>query len=123
MPTTVPLDQAPLDEGQAGTYRSAVGILLYLAPDAIESQNCVRLLSQQMSAPTVGGLKLLKHLVCYLKSVTGCCLAFGTPVPVQEVRLMIDDMAAETAERMSHRTDKPAVTQIPVMLELLRRID
>ena len=80
MPTTVPLDSAPLDEEQAGTYRSAVGILLYLAPDAIESQNCVRLLSQQMSAPTVGGLKLLKHLVCYLKGVTGYCLAFGTPV-------------------------------------------
>ena len=31
----------------------------------------------------------------------------------RRVRLMIDDMAAETAERMSLRTDKPAVTQIP----------
>ena len=81
MPTTVPLDSTPLDEEQAGTFRSAVGILLYLAPDAIECQNCIRLLSQQMSAPTAGGLKLLKHLVCYLKSVTGYGLAFGTPVP------------------------------------------
>ena len=81
MPTTAPLDSALLDEEQAGSYPSAVEILLYLAPDAIESQNCIRLLSQQMSAPTVGGLKLLKHLVCYLKSVTGYCLAFGTPVP------------------------------------------
>ena len=77
MPTAVPLDSTPLDEEQAGTFRSAVGILLYLAPDAIECQNCIRLLSQQMSAPTVGGLKLLKHLVCYLKSVTGYGLAFG----------------------------------------------
>ena len=81
MPTTVPLDSTPLDEEQAGTFRSAVGVLLYLFPDAIECQNCIRLLSQQMSAPTVGGLKLLKHLVCYLKSVTGYGLAFGTPVP------------------------------------------
>ncbi|CAE7203543.1 unnamed protein product, partial [Symbiodinium necroappetens] len=52
---------------------------------------------------------------------------------VQEVKEMIDDMAEQTAEWMSQRSaavkatystpDKPTVTQIPVLLELLRRLD
>ena len=52
---------------------------------------------------------------------------------VQEVQVLIDDMSEQTAEWMSRRSaavqatystpDKPAVTQIPVLLELLRRLN
>ena len=52
---------------------------------------------------------------------------------VQEVKDLIDDLAEQTAEWMSQRSaavkatystpDKPAVTQIPVLLELLRRLN
>ena len=66
MPATLPVDPKPLDPAEHAKHRSAVGILLYLSPDIVASQNAVRVLAQAMSAPTNGLVKLLKHLIGYL---------------------------------------------------------
>ena len=81
MPSTVPVDAKLLDAAEHAKYRTAVGILLYLSPDIIECQNAVRVLAQSMSAPTVGSLKMLKHLILYLSGTVDHALGFATPVP------------------------------------------
>ena len=81
MPSTVPVDAKLLDAAEHAKYRAAVGILLYLSPDIIECQNAVRVLAQSMSAPTVGSLKMLKHLILYLSGTVDHALGFATPVP------------------------------------------
>ena len=73
-------DKTLLEAESASAYRSAVGLLLYLSPDVVESQRCIRVLSQFMSAPTQGSFKLLKHLVSYLWGARGHAIGFSTPV-------------------------------------------
>ena len=79
MPSSLHPDHEPLSSEDAWLFRSATGILLYLGPDTSESQNAIRLLAQQMANPTLSGMHLLKHVVCYLKGVTGYGIAFNVP--------------------------------------------
>ena len=51
---------------QASTFRSAVGVLLYMASDLVECQFTIRRLARCMATPTSRGWEILKHLVCYL---------------------------------------------------------
>ena len=51
---------------QASTFRSAVGVLLYMASDLVECQFTIRHLARCMASPTSRGWEILKHLVCYL---------------------------------------------------------
>ena len=54
MPTTVPFDEAELDNERSTLFRTAVGILLYLQADVVEAQFGIRWLAQHMSRPTTG---------------------------------------------------------------------
>ena len=65
-----------LSAQMASAFRSAVGILLYLACDLHCSQHAIKGLSQYMSCPTVKSWKGLRHLAQYLKTVVnhGICL-------------------------------------------------
>ena len=79
LPTEV--DQTPLDEERASSYRSGVGPLLYLSADVVEAQYGIRVLSQFMSMPTFGSWKLLVHMALYLWGARGHALAFEEPIP------------------------------------------
>ena len=61
-----PDNSAPLDSAEATIFRSAVGILLYLSPELVESQNAIRALASCMSAPTRRAMCSLRHLGKYL---------------------------------------------------------
>eukprot|EP00435_Cladocopium_sp_Y103_P071106 s873_g36.t1 len=64
------VDDTPgLPPEKASRYRSAVGVLLYLASDLIECAYTIRGLAQFMSAPTERAWTMLKHLCLYLMSV------------------------------------------------------
>ena len=69
----------PLDGELVHLYRSAVGVLLYMAHDVFEAQYCIRLLAQHMAKPTSGSHRLLIHLVCYLKGVKYRMVVLDTP--------------------------------------------
>ena len=79
LPTETHTD--PLDEDRSQRYRSATGLLLYLAPDIVQAQYGIRLLSQFMASPTTGSWKLLKHMVSYLWGARGYCVGFEKPFP------------------------------------------
>ena len=53
----------------ASTYRTCVGILLYIASDFVHAQFAIRFLATKMKDPTAGAFNLLKHLVSYLRGV------------------------------------------------------
>ena len=55
-----------LDSKQASRFRSAIGILMYLASDLVECAYAIRGLAQQMSKPTQRSWMMLKHLALYL---------------------------------------------------------
>ena len=81
MPVNPPEDGASLGPADATTFRAAVGTLLYLAPDVIPAQNAIRWLAQRMSAPTVGAMKVCKHLVSYLQGVSEHSIGFASGEP------------------------------------------
>ena len=59
--------QSPeLGAQQSSTYRSAVGILLYLSCAMVQCQWMIRHLAQSMSKPTLKAWTELRHLVQYL---------------------------------------------------------
>ena len=66
----------PLEPTKAATYRTCVGILLYIANHYAEAQFAIRLLATQMSKPTRGAFAVLQHVVQYLSSVKHDTLAF-----------------------------------------------
>ncbi len=57
---------AELGFQQASTFRSAVGVLLYMASDLLECQFTIRHLARCMASPTSRAWEILKHLVSYL---------------------------------------------------------
>ncbi|CAE7331272.1 RE1 [Symbiodinium sp. CCMP2592] len=59
-----------LDEEHSRTYRSCVGILLYVAHDRPDIQFAVRSLSTAMTKPTERKRKELEHLALYLKGTS-----------------------------------------------------
>ena len=64
------VDDSPrLELSKASKYRSAVGILLYLASDLVECAYTIRGLAQSMNCPTERSRLLLKRLCLYLVSV------------------------------------------------------
>ena len=64
------VDNTPtVDANKSTRYRSAVGVLLYLASDLVECAFSIRGLAQFMSAPTERAWTMLKHLTLYLLGV------------------------------------------------------
>ena len=55
-----------LDAEQAATFRSGLGLALYLAMDRPDIQFAVKTLSSYMARPSVKALSALKHLASYL---------------------------------------------------------
>ena len=63
-------DNSPkLSPADSRTFRSAIGILLYLSVDLLECQCSVRALSSYMMCPTVNAMTALRHLAKYLSGV------------------------------------------------------
>ena len=67
------MESPELGAQQSSTYRSAVGILLYLSCDMVQCQWMIRHLAQSMSKPTLKAWTELRHLVQYLLG----CTEFG----------------------------------------------
>ena len=59
----------------ATTFRTCVGILLYLAADLPHCQHVVRHLSTYSTQPTVKSMNVLKHLVSYLAGHDDLCVS------------------------------------------------
>ena len=55
-----------LDGEQAATFRSGLGLVLYMAMDKPDIQFAVKLLSSYVSRPTIKSLAALKRLASYL---------------------------------------------------------
>ena len=91
LPTALPTDDDELDGERSGLYRTAVGILLYLQADVVEAQFGIRWLAQYMSRPTVGALRVLKHMILYLRGVSG--YAVGFPVPTKGVGISVQSQS------------------------------
>ena len=64
------MESPELGAQQSSTYRSAVGILLYLSCDMVQCQWMIRHLAQPMSKPTLKAWTELRHLVQYLLGCT-----------------------------------------------------
>ena len=58
-----------LSAEKASKFRSAVGVLLYLACDLVECSYTIRGLAQYMSSPTERSWMMLRHLCLYLTKV------------------------------------------------------
>ena len=66
----------PLDQEQASTFRTCVGILLYIGQDRPDMQFAVRGLASKMSEPTHSAYKHLVHLVQYMAKTEGYHLVY-----------------------------------------------
>ena len=66
----------PLDQEQAATFRTCVGILLYIGQDRPDVQFAVRGLASKMSEPTHSAQKHLVHLVQYMAKTEGYHLVY-----------------------------------------------
>ena len=87
MPTTLTFDDAALDSERSTLFRTAVGILLYLQADVVEAQFGIRWLAQHMSKPTAGALRVLRHMILYLKGTSS--YGIGFPVPTRGVGITV----------------------------------
>ena len=74
-------DDEPLSAEQHATFRTCVGILMYLGQDRPESLCAIKQLTCSIAEPTRHDWKLLEHLVRFLKGapVCGIFLARTTP--------------------------------------------
>ena len=84
---------SPLSVDEAGLFRTCVGTLLFVQQDALHAQFAIRLLAQHMSSPNIGAMKMLKHLVLYLKSTEGYCV--GLSVPEKGAGLVVQSESAK----------------------------
>ncbi|CAE7239270.1 unnamed protein product [Symbiodinium sp. CCMP2592] len=91
LPTTLPTDDEELTGEQSSMFRTAVGVLLYLQSDVIEAQFGIRWLAQHMSRPTTGALRVLKHMILYLRDTSG--YAIGFPVPTIGIGVSVQSKA------------------------------
>ena len=64
-----------LDAAASTTFRTCVGILMYLASDLPHCQHVVRHLSTYSSKPTEKSMSVLRHLVGYLSCHTDLCMS------------------------------------------------
>eukprot|EP00435_Cladocopium_sp_Y103_P056888 s567_g19.t1 len=64
-----------LSPSLAKTFRTRVGILLYLASDLPHCQHVVRHLATYSTQPTVKSMNVLKHLVSYLAAHEHVCIS------------------------------------------------
>ena len=71
-----PDNSAALPPAEAATYRSAVGMLLYVAHDRPDIQFSVRSLSCGMKEPTEQKFKELQHLALYMKGAADYVAVF-----------------------------------------------
>ena len=68
-----PDETEELAPDKAKTFRSCIGILLYIASDFVECQYAIRGLAQVMSKPTVQAFICLRHLCLYLLGCVDQC--------------------------------------------------
>ena len=78
LPTDLASDRE-LDSESATRYRSALGILMYLASDLFACQFGLRFLSTHAHKPTEGCWKLLRHLTSYVNCHKSHVLGLAAP--------------------------------------------
>ena len=79
----MPTDRVPdpeLDATSASKYRTAVGILMYVASDLPACQFGIRFLSTYAHCPTEGSWKLLRHLTAYINSHESHVVGLAKPI-------------------------------------------
>ena len=64
-----------LSPAQGTTFRTCVGVLMYLANDMPHCQHVIRHLSTYNASPTVKSFSVLKHLVAYLACHENICIS------------------------------------------------
>ncbi|CAE7401885.1 unnamed protein product [Symbiodinium natans] len=74
-------DMEPLDPADHQTFRSVVGIILYISPDRPEIQCASRKLSSAAVKPTRFDLKCLRHVCKYLKGTVDYAIEFPRTYP------------------------------------------
>ena len=97
-PTPIPEDfevilQQPhmLAPGDAGRYRTAVGILLRACLERCNAQFGIRMLALRVKGPTEGALKLAKHTMCYLQGIR----SYGMLLPADETESVVAPSSGE----------------------------
>ncbi|CAE7264057.1 unnamed protein product [Symbiodinium sp. CCMP2592] len=78
LPTDLSSDRE-LNSESASKYRSALGILMYLASDLLACQFGIRFLSTHAHKPTEGCWKLLRHLTAYVNCHKSHVLCLAKP--------------------------------------------
>ncbi|CAE7827544.1 unnamed protein product, partial [Symbiodinium sp. CCMP2592] len=78
LPTDLSSDRE-LNSESASKYRSALGILMYLASDLLACQFGIRFLSTHAHKPTEGCWKLLRHLTAYVNCHKSHVLGLAKP--------------------------------------------
>ena len=68
-------DTPELSSTSATTFRTCVGVLMYLANDVPQAQHVIRHLATYSSKPTEKSLTVLRHLVGYLCSHMDVCVS------------------------------------------------
>ena len=76
-----PSDDPELGGAEYDTYRSALGLLLYMSSDYPELHFGVRMLGSRCSAPTAYDMQLMRHMAKYLKGRENFVLKLSKTIP------------------------------------------
>ena len=111
-----PDDSPPLSSVDATTFKSAVGILLYLSPDIPEAQFAIRGLSQYMASPTENSMKMLRHLSQYLLGAVNNGILIKKPTNEVDLKRMTLNLYTD-ADWAGDKSSRRSVTAVCVFLQ------
>ena len=90
LPSSMVVDDSPLEGEAVSTYRRAVGIALYLCPDRWDIQRDVQLLSRKLKEPTQHEWKRLVRVVRYLKGTRSAGVRMRKPTQTAKNVVQLD---------------------------------
>ena len=83
------------------TFRSAVGVLMYMSQDCGDLQFAIRLLCQHMSSPSKRAFDLLRHVARYAKGTAGYAPSMSPTSPGVGIRARAANEGSSLVETMS----------------------
>ena len=90
LPSSMVIDETPLEGEAVTTYRRAVGILLYLSPDRWDIQRDVQLMSRKLKEPREHDYKRLVRVVRYLKGTRSVGVRMRRPKGCEKWVIVLD---------------------------------
>ena len=90
LPSSMVIDETPLEGDAVTTYRRAVGILLYLSPDRWDIQRDVQLMSRKLKEPREHDYKRLVRVVRYLKGTRSVGVRMRRPKGCEKWLIVLD---------------------------------